>query len=338
MSTNPTYNFFFHVAISGFLSLSCATKSPSKDVLEEAIRVIELKGVISSRHSEISGLTWYKDYLILLPQYPDRFDNNIFAIHKPVLLDYIDGVITEPITPQTITFNAPQLQALEDYEGLEAIVSIEDTVYISIETSPASGMMGYIGRGYINDDLSQITLTDTSLAYIHPQSKLPNLTEETLFTYNQNIFSLHEANGLNVNPSAFVHRFTDDLSDYDSIPMVSIEYRITDATQPDAQGKFWVINYLWSGDKAMLDPAKDFWTENHGVGASHSSINTIERLLELQITDSGITATDSAPIWFQLREDGESRNWEGLVRFNERNGFLVATDKYPATILGFVRQ
>ncbi len=338
MSTNPTYNFFFHVAISGFLSFSCAAKSPVDTTQETLVKTIKLDGDISSRYSEISGLTWYKDYLILLPQYPDRFDNHIFAINKSALLDYIDGVITEPIMSQTITFNAPQLQTLEDYEGLEAIVFIEDTVYISIETSPASGMMGYIGRGYINDNLSQITLTDTPLVPIHPQSKLPNLTEETLFTYNQNIFSLHEANGLNVNPSAFVHRFSDDLSDYDSIPMISIDYRITDATQPDAQGKFWVINYLWSGDKAMLDPAKDIWTENHGVGASHFSKNTIERLLELQITDSGITETDSAPIWLQLREDGKSRNWEGLVRFNERNGFLLATDKYPATILGFVRQ
>jgi hypothetical protein len=31
----------------------------------------------------------------------------------------------------------------------------------------------------------------------------------------------------------------------------------------------------------------------------------------------------------------DSRNWEGLVLFDQR-GFLVATDKYPGTLLGFV--
>jgi len=36
----------------------------------------------------------------------------------------------------------------------------------------------------------------------------------------------------------------------------------------------------------------------------------------------------------QLMADGNLRNFEGLVRY--RDGFLVATDKYPYTILGYV--
>ena len=40
------------------------------------------------------------------------------------------------------------------------------------------------------------------------------------------------------------------------------------------------------------------------------------------------------PIQIELDEKA-SRNWEGIVRLDDR-GFLVATDKYPEMILGFI--
>lgn len=44
--------------------------------------------------------------------------------------------------------------------------------------------------------------------------------------------------------------------------------------------------------------------------------------------------TNTPPIQLQLI-DGVSRNWEGLVRLDER-GFLLITDEFPETILAFV--
>jgi hypothetical protein len=43
---------------------------------------------------------------------------------------------------------------------------------------------------------------------------------------------------------------------------------------------------------------------------------------------------DGPPIQMELTSD-DARNWEGLVRLDER-GFLIMTDKFPETILGFV--
>jgi hypothetical protein len=37
----------------------------------------------------------------------------------------------------------------------------------------------------------------------------------------------------------------------------------------------------------------------------------------------------------ELVSDDDTRNWEGLVRLDDY-GFLLATDKYPRTILAFV--
>jgi hypothetical protein len=59
----------------------------------------------------------------------------------------------------------------------------------------------------------------------------------------------------------------------------------------------------------------------------------VERLVQYRYTDRGIRRTDRPPIWFELDEDA-ARNWEGLVRFEE--GFLVATDRFPRTILAYL--
>ena len=98
--------------------------------------------------------------------------------------------------------------------------------------------------------------------------------------------------------------------------------------------KFWAINYLWSGDRKLLKPSNDVVFENHRKGFSHSKIDGVERLIEFQIKNGQIEMTDRPPIQIVLKKK-ESRNWEGIVRMDKR-GFLIATDKYPRMILGFV--
>ena len=65
-----------------------------------------------------------------------------------------------------------------------------------------------------------------------------------------------------------------------------------------------------------------------------NSEQTIERLVEFKITDNFIELTNEDPISLTL-ESGKSRNWEGIVRFEE-SGFLIVTDKYPRMIFAYV--
>ncbi|EKU97532.1 hypothetical protein Lepto7375DRAFT_6729 [Leptolyngbya sp. PCC 7375] len=58
-----------------------------------------------------------------------------------------------------------------------------------------------------------------------------------------------------------------------------------------------------------------------------------QRLVEFVYGENGITFTNNAPIQLELSQD--SRHWEGMVRLDDQ-GFLVMTDKFPETILGFV--
>jgi hypothetical protein len=56
------------------------------------------------------------------------------------------------------------------------------------------------------------------------------------------------------------------------------------------------------------------------------------------LSDEGIIPSATPPIYLQLLPGGISRNWEGVVRYQdgELDGFLLVTDEFPTTMLGFV--
>ena len=56
--------------------------------------------------------------------------------------------------------------------------------------------------------------------------------------------------------------------------------------------------------------------------------------MALQYDADGITFVDRAPVQLELPGE-DARNWEGIVRLDDV-GFLLVTDQYPQTILGFV--
>ena len=155
-------------------------------------------------------------------------------------------------------------------------------------------------------------------------------TDEALVVTEDKVLTFYELNGVDLVPQPAAQVFDFELNPETSISLPHLEYRLTDAVFAD--GKIWVINYFYPGDTDML-PKVDPLAETFGEGATHSQYDQVERLVELSYNDSEITLTDSAPIEMTLVED--SRNWEGLVMLDQR-GFLVATDKYPGTLLGFV--
>jgi hypothetical protein len=61
----------------------------------------------------------------------------------------------------------------------------------------------------------------------------------------------------------------------------------------------------------------------------------VERLVEFQFSEAGIVFSDHPPIQLALQDRQTSRNWEAIARLDEM-GFLLATDRHPATILAFV--
>ncbi len=310
----------------------------SDSPIEQPVLTIPLQGPVSERKSEISGMAWYGDYLVLLPQYPDRFSSNadgvVFSLSRADIIHYLDGVHSGPLHPTEISLAAPGLRDLiEGFEGFEAIAFHGDKAFLTIESKPGP-MLGYIIAGRIAPDLGELSLDTSSLSEIPPQAPLENMSDETLFVIGQQLVTFYEANGLNVNPSPVAHLFDFSLQPLGTLPIPNIEYRITDASETDEQGRFWVINYFYPGDQ-KLQPAPDLLVAQFGEGPTHARFNTVERLLEFQVGENEITLTETPPVQLQLIDDDHARNWEAIARLGER-GFLLATDLHPETILGFI--
>jgi hypothetical protein len=307
---------------------------------EHKVQSIPLSGKLTNEWAQVSGLAWYRDHLIILPQYPDRFsseaDGHILAVPKERIEAFLDGRSRVPILPREITFIAAGVaERIRGFEGYEAIAFQGNRVFMSIESKPGEQMMGYLVGGEIAPDLSEIRLNAESLREIPPRAHLENMSEESLLVVKDRVASLYEANGANINPNPTAHIFDLSLRALGTITFPRIEYRITDASAPDSEGRFWVINFFYPGDRAKLKPAPDAWGATYGLGPTHSRSTTVERLVEFRYTDTQILGTQRAPIQLELLEDGRARNWEGLVRLDQR-GFLLMTDRYPETILGFV--
>jgi hypothetical protein len=180
-------------------------------------------------------------------------------------------------------------------------------------------------------------LDTATLAQIPAQSPVDNKSDEALLVAGDRLVTLYEANGAEVNPAPVAHVFDMALTPAGTIPFPNIEYRITDATTLDREGRFWTINYFFPGDTELLAET-DPLTERYGQGPTHAQNVTVERLVEFQLTELGISLVDTPPIQLELSNTllgALGRNWEGLVRLDDL-GFLLVTDIFPETILAFV--
>jgi hypothetical protein len=331
------------VALLVLLLATCGPSTPQPTpepvtATEIPVMAIPLAGPVANRNAEVSGLAWYGDHLIMLPQYPGRMGRGgsgaLFALPRSEIEAVLDGTSSGPLEPVAIPFEAGDLaRQIEGFEGFEAIAFRGENAYLTIEASPGGGMKGYLVGGTIAPDLSTLTLDTTNVTEIELQAGLANKSDETLLVTDEELLTLYEANGAGVNEGPVAHRFGLDLAPTGSLPLANVEYRVTDATTLDGEGRFWAINYFFPGEPELLAEV-DPLAQRYGQGPTHARSEPVERLLELQLTEAGIDLVDRPPLQLELLPD-EARNWEGLVRLEGR-GFLLMTDKFPETILGFV--
>lgn len=306
---------------------------------EQPVRVIPLGAPLNTPRAEISGLAWHRDQLILLPQYPDRF-GGLFALSRQDILDFLDGRNPGPLKPRLVPLDEDDMAArVSGFEGYEAIAFIGDRMFVTIESHrglPGLGaMLGYIASGDIAADGRTARLNAASRAEIPAQAALDNTADEAMTVFDGRLITFYEANGAYVNPRPVAHTFDDSLRAGPTLTMTALEYRLTDATPAGADGRFWVINYLFPGDRDKLRPAPDVLAARFGKGTTYATCPQVERLVEPRTADGRISPTDTPPIQLALLNCQTARNWEGLADLPGR-GFLLATDQYPDTILAFV--
>lgn len=310
---------------------AAGTSTATARMKEQPVELILIEDAVADGSSEISGMAWHGDVLILLPQYPDQFGEGhgaLLAIPKMDILAYLDGKSSEPLTPTRIKLSAEGLD-IPGFQGYEAIAFYQDKIFLTIEAGEGADMRGYLISGIVEEN--EIKLDTSNIAEIPLPIASENHTNESLVVIGDKVLTFYELNGADLVPQPAAQVFDLDLNLESSIPLPNLEYRLTDAAFVD--GKIWVINYFFPGDIDML-PKVDPLAEAYGEGKTHAQYEQVERLVELNYNESGMTLTNFAPIQMTLEED--ARNWEGLVLLDQR-GFLVVTDRFPATLLGFVK-
>ncbi len=317
-----------------------ATVSPAESeafqLAEQSVEVLPLSGPIPVPDAEISGMAWYEDTLVILPQYPERFAEGevpqIFVLPKSTILEVLNGQ-SDSLKPIAVPFSTPDFQALiPGFQGFEAIGFAGDRVFFTIEADTGTDTEGYLVRGQVAGDLQSFQIEADNLTRIPSQSGLGNMAEESLLVTETALLTFHEVNGEALNPFPVAHRFSFDLEFLGTVPFPHLEYRVTDATALDESGQFWMMNYFFADDH-LLKPETDPLRQSYGTGETHAGQETVERIIALRYDGDRITRIDQPPILLSLGNEG--RNWEAMVRLDDR-GFLVMTDRFPETVLGFV--
>ena len=310
----------------------------NQEYLEEvAVIPLKLPDRISAASFEYSGMGWFGDYLVLLPQYPQgkefTREPNLFAIAKRDLLAEINDPNLELPVRDVPIENSDLRSMIRGFEGFESILFVDQSVYLIIESRAGDPMMGYLIRGVVNGDLESITLDVNSLVELRPFSSELNATFEGMTYWNGSLYVMYEHNSIRNVKQPVAYQINPDLENIREIPFPVINYRITDATISDVDGKFWVMNYFFPGD-THLAVDQDSLVEEYGEGKTHAENDPVERLVQLQIENDQISRIDQPPTYLQLLDNDIARNWEGLVMLDNL-GFLLITDSFPGSVLGF---
>jgi hypothetical protein len=337
---NRLIQFLAIVALLGlWVVAGCATPPPPAATVSP-VKILPMIGPLNDPRAEVSGLTWKGDTLVVMPQEPQIFGQNdrlgFFVIPKEKILAAIAAPESGPIKPRQVECEAPGMaRIIRGFDGLEAIGIRGNRCYMTVEAKEDTTMAGYLISGLYDAGTDRVRMDMTRLAAIPMGLNIPNIAEESLIIDGDRIITLSEANGSRCNPQPRAKVF-DKLTNYlGSIPFPNIEYRVTDATALDEQGRFWVMNYFFPPEREKLQVASDPEVANFGLPPGLDPTLGVERLLELRLDGDTIVRTDTPPIYFEPAPDGGCRNWEAVVRLDDR-GFLVMTDQYPGTLLAFV--
>jgi hypothetical protein len=300
---------------------------------EADVTLIPLAGAAAERGAELSGLAWWHDQLLMLPQYPR---DGIYRLSEKQIAESIDDPDAKPLTPARMPFGEGDLRGrIPGFQGYEAIAVRGDDCWFAIEAhAPGCIMSAWIVRGSIVSLESGIQLHPETAQNIPFNRQHCNMACEALIATDDRIIALYEANGegLGKPPEAFA--FTHDLAHDQRLSFPYLAYRLTDAANMDENGGFYVMNYLWAGDRESLGRSEDALQTRWGRGATHAGARCVERLVPLKIDDAGIVFSEKAPVQFRL-DPGPGRNWEGVAHW--KNGaFLVVSDAHPATLFAVV--
>lgn len=277
---------------------------------------------------EFSGVCWWGDELFMMPQYPATQRRGVYVLHRDSIARVIEGLEAglpvEPLRPRRVMIDPGDIPAkVEAYDGLEALSLRNGRCFALAEFGEDTDHWGsYLITGTFMHDGSGIGFERLGETTIGGPQVRENFTHEALVVSEDEVWVICELNGRGIVDRPVLARFTHDLEPLPPMEMPALEYRITDATDLDADGRFWVLNLFWPPDADTVEP--------------EAPSGPVERIVPLRLKGDRIVVDVERPT-LDLRGDGDHpmHNWEGVARWGEE-GFLLVTDSYPDNLLAYV--
>lgn len=328
------------------LALGLTASAAAQSTLDEvAVQLIPLAKPLNEDVAEYSGMTWCGDSLILIPQYPKRLakrftssgNSYFYALAKRDILNFIDGKSAAPLQAEPIEVREGSVRARTlVFDGFEAAACDGDTLWLTIESvSVWRGYRSYLVPAKLKTIRGKpvFDIEAGRIQKLGSQSGLVNKGDEALTLWRGSVLTFHEVNSESLVKQPRAQRFNINDGSRSELPFPNLPFRLTDVSSVDKNNRFWGINYRYNRDKFSANTL-DSIAERYPPGQSHRQYDNVERLLEFEISESGIELVQAPPIQLAM-QDVEGRNWEALARLDDR-GLLIATDKHPSTLFGFV--
>ena len=336
-------------ALAALLALSCSgAQRPRTRGPDEPVPVLGLclAGEAAARGNEYSGLAWHGDELFLLPQWSPRglararaqpgFTRPwLYRIPGARIRAWVDGRDRAPIAPERVPFDLLDLPGDPDYQGFEALAFDGDRAALLVERGDRDRMSGLIVTARL--DPARGLVLDRDALTLDVPARSDNHAFEALTRVDGAWLALFELNGLDTSCATPAVRVGERGAAPLAVAVEALPYRVTDATAVDAARRFWVTQYSYRdvGDTAECERsirAAQCFREAVDCDPRGGATRSVERLLELRDDGAAVRATGRV---IPLIREARARNWEGVARLDDR-GFVVVTDEWPRTVLGFV--
>jgi hypothetical protein len=297
------------------------------------VRSLRLPKELAYYDNQFSGLAASADKLFLMSEsrLQDQAEAKLYTVRLADLdRQLADTAYVLPYQKVPITglpaLRARMAAAGQRYEGLEAMLLVQDVVYLSVETDTPSPLC-YLLKGQLRADavvLDTTCLLPLAKPLAPDGSHIYNAGFEALAKANKHVLAFFEYNSF---PGQnYIYKLdTSHLSSASApgkLPFAQLPFRITDVTAT-GKNRFTALNFFFKGeggDAIYRTPASD--VANAQLIRDGAGYKNYSRLLTIELKDNKLTWQ---PLW-EFPEKYRGYNWEGLAAY--KGGYFVINDKY----------
>lgn len=284
---------------------------------------------LDSPSYEYSGLARWNGNVLLVPQYPGKWENAIFAVNdkdidKAIAGKYKTGV---PYTRITISNLADFKSRMKGtYQGFEGAVVVGNTIYFTLEFSESTC---YLLKGYIRSQKGRTTIALQKMFAIEkPEDAYVNAGYESIgyLPGSKVIYVFFEKNSPEQPSVAMVDTsFGEHALTYGTFerPMF---FRLTDVAAGGPHSFIGINHYF--NDYQRKQKEYSYYVGDANKAAAGQQMFGADPAAHNYTAVVELTQKGTVTEW-QTRKfiSYGDENWEGIVPF--RKGFLMVVDEYP---------